>query len=317
MGLKPGGDPARPLRPALRTLNTATGAVGTVASWSTPSAHHPGPGEHLEFTGVARRAGGWLQCTRTEVLVMSAVFQVQRVISHPLFHDVHHAIPWRGGVAVASTGIDAILLLSADGELRERYDLGDGRWCGEMRTVAFKDTKPRAAHPNYLFDHRGELWATCLERGAAVHLRSGAQWTIPHGPPHDGVAHAGLVWFTTVDGWLLGMKGGQVKRALALHELEGLPGLPGWCRSLFFDGDDAYVGMTTLRRSKHRDALSKLLRGRAGQQHPTRVLRVHLPSERITGSWEVGNAAGGTLYGISPWMGAEAPRSPSPASKPS
>jgi hypothetical protein len=58
--------------------------------------------------------------------------------------------------------------------------------------------------------------------------------------------------------------------------------------------------MTMLRRPRHREVLRRLARGLAGRKRPSRVVEIDLRTMRIVRQIEVGNRAGGTLYGLLP-----------------
>ena len=48
-------------------------------------------------------------------------------ITLPGFNDLHHCLPWQGGLAVANTGLECVDSIDFDGGLRERWDLLAGQ----------------------------------------------------------------------------------------------------------------------------------------------------------------------------------------------
>jgi hypothetical protein len=303
MGVKPNGRVDEPLRAALRAIDLDTGAVGDVLRWVSPAAHVASEAEHQEFTAGWVEGGALWQPTRSELLRIDlASRQIVKVVDHPWFHDLHAVAPWRGGLAVASTGVEAILALDASGRLVETWDLG-GRLARlapdtDVRRWPFDATKPRTIHPNHLWPDGERLWVTELETRRCRSL-DGQVAPLP-GPPHDGRVREGRWWFTTVDGRVIGLNpvSHVVEVELDVPALEARPGLSGWCRAVEVVGSRLYVGMTMLRSGRHREWLRRALRGEDGEKLPTRVLEIDLRTRTVLRSFEVGNAAGGTIYGL-------------------
>jgi hypothetical protein len=307
MGLKPHGDPREPLRPRLRLLDTDTGRVEDLLA-PEPGPHHPAEAEHAELTGAFRVGDVLLQCTRTEVLELGwGSWELRHRWSHPLLHDVHHALPYADGVAVASTGLDAVLCFDAERRLVARHWLGEGdfeqRFGGvtDHRTLPFDHHKPHQVHPNHLLTLDGALYATCLQTRELRRVTPDPAviWRFS-GPPHDGRWLQDAWWFTTVDGQIVALDATLTRPVLtidlaALHEEAGLI---GWCRGIERVGDRLFVGMTMLRATPGRELVRRLVRGAHGRKLPTRVIELDLQARRIVRSHPVGNEAGGTLYAI-------------------
>jgi len=231
------------------------------------------PGHALK--GIARSGGGWLACTERELLWVDEAGEVARRWTHPLLNDVHHALEHDGTLWVASTGADAVLEVR-DGEVARVHALGGPLPDGDLRT---RSLKPHQVHPNHLFAWDGEVWVTCLHPGHARALRSGRRLEVDDERIHDGVVHAGRVWFTTVDGRVV-ITDGHHRDVIDLNTLDAGDGPLGWCRGLVVDGERMWVGFTRLRATRWRHHLAWVrgrLRGRVEvTRRPTRVVEIDL-----------------------------------------
>lgn len=306
MGIRPGGRPNEPLRPLLREVDVDRGEILRDLSWDTEPGFLSGPSADQEFTAASWRDRRTLvQPTHTEILEIDVPrWKVMRVSSHPLFHSVHSAVPCGGGgVVVSSAGNDSVLVLDDEGRLeRHHYLPGAGfheRFSGvhDFRRAHHDAFKPHHYHPNYAAFVGDQLWVTCFETRSAGPI--GADPLRFRGIPHDGRAIDGRLWFTWVSGQVAVVD--PVSRATEIIDVAAMDGRPqrlGWCRGVEVVGDRLFVGMTMLRRTRHREVMRTLLLGAAGEKLPTRIVEVDLRSHRIVREIEVGNAAGGTIYGL-------------------
>jgi hypothetical protein len=311
MGLKPSARPEEPLRPRLREVDVERGVVVRELAYEVSPEHVPGPWAHQEFTAASFDAQGLLlQPAHTEVLwIEPRSLRVLRVVSHPLFHGVHSAAPLPGGgIVVTCAGTESVLELDAQGQLARHWWLRAGDFASaypgrtDLRRVDHDELKPHSHHPNHASLVGEELWVTCFETGEARALTSGRSVPLPESFPHDGRLRGGLLWFTQVDGRVVGVDPVTLRRQveLDLTELSGPQqrGLLGWCRGIEVVGSRMFVGLTMLRGTRHREVLRRLLRGRDGQKRPTRVVEIDLDRPRIVREIEVGNGAGGTIYSL-------------------
>lgn len=325
MGVRAGGRPDAPLRPLLLEVDADRGLVLGALRWETDPRHLSGPDADQEFTAASVTSRGTLlQPTHTEVLELDGG-RVVRVISHPLMHSVHsaHERPG-GGLVVSSAGNDSVLELDDDGALIAHHWLRDGDFAAaypgvtDFRRAHHDAFKPHSHHPNRASYVDGERWVTCFEQRACL-SSEGRRIGFPEGIPHDGVLRDGLLWFTLVDGLVIAVDPRSLRRerVIDLNRLDGRPGLLGWCRGVEVVGSRLVVGMSALRRTRHREVVRILLRGRHGVKRPSRLVEIDLERERIVREIELGNAAGGTIYGVSksPWgsTGWPAPTEPSTA----
>ena len=295
MGLRDGAGAA--LRPVLRTLDTSDGAV--VDEIVLASTHPPPDGDQCSAPWLD---GGVLwQPTRTALhRVVLDGFGATEVMSLPLFHDLHSVSPTDEGWLLTCTGHETVIEVDRSGEVRRRWSFAKAPDERDYRDLAHDAFKPHRWHPNYTWTWRGRRWVTLL---GAQQLRclDDDEWVpITEGPPHDGIIRDGTLWITTTNGRVLGLDPDTFERRVQLdvHALVPERGLPGWCRGIEVVGDRVFVGMTMFRSSLWREAGRMALRGRDGVKQPTRVVELDWRRGQGGGVWPVGNAAGGSIYGI-------------------
>ncbi|MFT4623453.1 MAG: hypothetical protein ACI8PZ_002109 [Myxococcota bacterium] len=303
MGLRPDGRPTEPLAARLVEVDVGTGRIRRTLAYDTPLPFRSGPAADQEFTCAAP----WdpvtlLQPTHTEVLwIDHRAWRVVHRVDHSGFHSLHSAVRRPGGgITVSSAGTDSVLELSEAGALIAAHVLGRSPAPGVDHRTAHHDAyKPHAHHPNHAVHRGGDLFVTGLETAACTALAAGTSVDLG-GMAHDGRLREGLVWFTRVDGRVLGLDPATqaVRVDLDLRELSGTRRLLGWCRGVDVVGERLFVGMTMLRSTTHREVARMLLRGEYGRKLPTRVLEIDLSGPRIVRTIPLGNRAGGTIYGV-------------------
>lgn len=308
MGLRPTGRPDEPLRGCVREIDADRGVVTRELRVEVAPEHAPGPAAHQELTCAELDDDGRvLQPAHTELLVVDPrTLRVERRISHPLFHGVHSATPDGAGVLVTCAGTESVLRLDREGRLLERWWLREGSFDDaypgvvDFRRVDHDALKPHSHHPNHACRVGGDLWVTCFETAECRSLTTGRRIALGEAIPHDGRLRAGLLWFTQVTGRVVAVDPVTLERRLELDlaAMSGTRRRLGWCRGIEVVGARLFVGMTMLRATRHREVLRQLLLGEAGAKLPTRVVEVDLERRRIVRETEVGNAAGGTIYGI-------------------
>ncbi len=304
-GRKPTGRISEPLRGVLVEVDPDRGRVIREASIEIPPAHTAGPGSHQELTSASLEPSGLLlQATHTEVLwIDPRTLAVVRRASDRCFHAVHSATPRPGGGAwLTSASTDSVLAIDAEGRVVERYTLG-GEVPGaplDLRTLGHDALKPHAVHPNHALQLGSALWVTCFETRECRCLLSDRRIPLPEAMPHDGRHRGGLLWFTQVTGRVVAVDPLTLERVLELDlaAMSDDPRMLGWCRGIEVVGSRLFVGFTMLRGTRHREVLRMMLRGIRGEKLPTRVVEIDLDGPRVTRQIQVGNAAGGTIYGI-------------------
>jgi len=308
MGIKSSGLASDPLTARLVKLELGTGRVVDTLDWSSEEALMSSARADQEFTTPSWwDAHTLLQPTHTELLWLDARdLSVVRHFSHPLFHSVHHAVRVGDGFAVASTGIDSVLHFDSAERLMRHAWLPGGDFAArghgaDLRRIHHDAFKPHSHHPNFLVRRGEALWATCLSTADCRPVAGGQGLSFGGRLPHDGTLVGTCLAFTLVDGFVSLHDPTDLRRLdlLDLRALSGTRRMLGWCRGVAGDDERLFVGMTMLRKTRSREVMRRMLRGEQGLKLPTRVLEIDLRARRIVREIEVGNAAGGTIYGLS------------------
>lgn len=251
-------------------------------------------------------------CTQTEILVYRrSDLSVEHYISIPLFNDLHHVAPSGNGTfLVAVTGLDMVAELSTDGTILHEWNvLGQDPWQRFSRDVDYRKvqtTKPRQAHPNFVFMIGDDVWATRCDLNDAVCLTTPGKRINLIGDPnnpvqfvHDGVAANGRIYFTSVDGHILIADPATltVMETVSIGEILKYAYPLGWCRGIkVLDGDRVIVAFSRLRSTKLKDKVSwakaqvKKVAGIGNYEEslpllPTRICCLDLGARRM--EWEL------------------------------
>jgi hypothetical protein len=309
-GAIPGEADERGVTALLGVFDIESGRVVHRCEYTPPASLHTA-GQKVQFTGFSFAGERLLVCSFGEILVFDSWPPLRPAgrITHPCFNDLHHCLPWHGGLAVANTGLETVDLVSLEGELLERWDLlagePDARRIDEGTDYRrILDTKPHRRHVNHLFDVEGELWATQLRSGDAVCLGDPVRrLEMGVGMPHDGRWVGEHLVFTTTNGRVVFADPARcaVDRSVDLARLT--PGLQqlGWCRGVCADprhADHFFVAFSTLRRSRWKEFGYWIKRGQA--LPPGRVALYDLQRGEMRGSWELGPRPGYVLFQLDP-----------------
>jgi hypothetical protein len=258
-------------RAIILEVDPRSGSVKRRLEYTTPpEACAAGSTPSMLFKASTRLGDRLYACTSTEVLVFRLPgFETVGYVTHPHFNDLHHVAPLPSGdLAVVSTGLDMLLVVSPEGEVRGEYSVNDDPpWTRFSREVDYRKvvtTKPHRSHPNFAFLLDGELWVTrCEEKDAVSVTRPGGRFQLGLHYPHDGVVHDGEVFFTTVDGRVCVFEAATrtSARVIDLKEIQKGAVPLGWCRGIeVLDRQHVVVGFSKLRRTRWKEKLSWLKR---------------------------------------------------------
>ena len=242
--------------------------------------HHPS----IVFKCASISDKALILCSETEVFSLDLHTKtISDYVSLPCFNDIHHVVmTGKGEYLVANTGLDMVLEVSTDGTIGREWSVVDTDvWSRFSRDVDYRkirSTKPHFAHPNFVFLHDGEFWATRFEQRDAVCLtKKLAPIHIGFAGPHDGLRHAGAIYFTTVDGHIVEIDAAtrKMRRSIDLNELEKSTAPLGWCRGVLMVDEVAWVGFSRLRDTRIRRNLRWVKRGfrprSTYEKRPTRL----------------------------------------------
>ena len=113
---------------------------------------------------------------------------------------------------------------------------------------------------------------------------------------HDGSAHDGFHYWTTVDGKIFraGEKALELELVADFTKLYGRSE-PGWCRGLEILGDVAFVGFTRFRKPSKREFAMFAIRG--AKVHNTHLLCYNLKEQRVVEDYYLPEADS-IIYGV-------------------
>lgn len=277
-------------------LDPRTGEAEVVVRYTSPEEARPPEQPSHVFKSATLSGGRLYACTQTEVLIYRVPSMEQvGYLSLPCFNDLHHVRPGQdGNLLVAVTGLDLVVEVSLDGELIRSWSVLEDEEPFDRfdRTVDYRrvaTTKPHRSHPNFLIEHRGELWVSRFEQRDAISLSDlRRRIAIDQERPHDGLNRGRRAYFSTVDGHLVlaDLEAAAVERMVDLNAIDGRGLALGWCRGVRPLTDDlVLVGFSRLRPSRFRENL-RWVKHRLGQRAtagdlPTRIALYDLAAERL------------------------------------
>ena len=251
-------------------VDPATGAIRVRMSYAPPAERVVNE-VAISFQAATLEHGRLYLATENEVLVVATDrFEIEHRVSHPWFNDVHHVVPVDGGLLVASAGLELVLDLTLEGEVRHVWHaLGEEPWAVRDPEVDWRlvaSTKPHRAHPNFVFRLGEEVWCTRFQQGDAVCVQDPRRRVqVSEERIHDGVVADGRIHFTTVHGQVV-IVDAQTLEVLERLDLPTLHGdrrqLRGWCRGVLpAAGGLLWVGFSRIRPTRFRENVGWVSRG--------------------------------------------------------
>lgn len=235
-------------------------------------------------------------CTSTEVLVVDKItYEIVRIYSEKLFHDLHHVNVINNKIFVVNTGMDTVFEYDMNFKNRKIYHtLGNDpfhKFSPNENLNKIVSTKPHETHTNNIFEIDGEPWITRMRLKEAVALHDHSKkMEIGVGRPHDGIVKGDFIYFTTVNGYIVVFNKYTFRKEaqIELNSSSQRRNTPlGWCRSLHVDDDCMYVGFTQLRTTKFSENLGWLKtmvqnRKITHKPLPTRIEKLSLNGDFIS-----------------------------------
>ena len=230
------------------------------------------------LTGLSSSGGNLYAGSWNAVFQFDENLSLKRVISHRLMSDLHGIAVHGDEIFSVLTGKDAVVICDLDGEVLESLvinrDLSISSGMGlEEVDWRFVTKQFRGStgwwHFNYVRVFGDEIWLTSRNASSVVVVdrreRTASMRLLNHMTPvliHDGVAHQGSVFFTSVDGKIIEAQTSETaefvsqelapNRELLNRDLEtrvvrlrdtGLGREPNWCRGLDVSDGTIVVGI--------------------------------------------------------------------------
>ena len=201
-----------------------------------------------------------------------------------------------GNLLVVSTGLDMVFEIDSDDNIANEWCVAkDSGWNRFSRMEDYRriaTTKPHKSHPNYVFELKGELWATrFMQRDAVCVTDPARSFKIADESTPDGEVQGERLYFTTVDGHVVVIDAStqEVHEDHDLNRIEGTDYPLGWCRGISVTGEhEVVVGYSRIRPTRFRENI-RWIRHRFGVKtgalRPSRIAAYDLESE--TRKWEV------------------------------
>ena len=294
-------------------LDLDSGETETLIEKTDAGPHYPDAHPNLQFTsGCTQGSSIWLP-TDTEIYKVNyPSLAIEKVISHPCFQNIHSAHILEGLLWVTSTGLDMVIAIDPrSGEILKQYNAEHKplwhRFSPDVDYRKTHSTRPHACHPNFVFLHDAEYWVTRCTQEDAVTIStpskriniSGTDKTIS---VHDGIVIGDNCYFTSVDGCLviadiLAQKVVNTIDICKRHDLGRL----GWCRGLLIEDNIAYLGFSSIRRTRQSRKLSWLgdsLNRVLGK--PAAIVAYDFKKDKVLRKYELRKDSLAAIYSVLP-----------------
>jgi hypothetical protein len=295
-------------------LDVRTGNCHRVIEYFSPASNRPSePDCSVLFKSGDIQNNELVVTTQTEVLIYTLPqYDLERCYSLKEFNDVHHAKKLaNGNLLVCTTGLDAVFEINQAGDIVDQWStIEDDIWSKFSKSEDYRKiltTKPHSSHPNFCFDFQDEKFVTRFQQKDAISLTGNKRFDIGVGGPHDGFVLGNEVYFTTVNGFVVGFNIETTEKIL-VEDLnnyeENKKRNLGWCRSLLMcNKDEAIVGFSRIRTTKFSDYLSWVKeKTGAGTTNafPTRIVKYNLKNNVIDWSVNIENFDMNAVFSILP-----------------
>lgn len=271
-------------------VDMARGTFDTLLEYECKGENYPEREPNSIFVSASLCDDLLYMCTSTELLLYKYPgLSLCKKVSYPFFQNLHHAAPFGEYVAVASTGLDMVVLLDKETLEPVKYinALGKDPWHKYAKNVDYRQyvtLKPHESHPNYVFELDDQLWVTRFNQMDAVCLDDlDKKMSVGVERLHDGIVEDGFVYFTSVNGCIIQVNTSshKIEAVFDLNSIENIDGPLGWCRGLHIEEGIAYVGFTRIRQTRTRENIRwavNMLRSRSSGE--TRIAAYDLAGQR-------------------------------------
>lgn len=295
-------------------LDTVTGQFEVVLQKDEGGENYPSEHPNLQFTCCWIDGDDLWLPTDTEVLQYSLPdLTLIKSISYPCFHNIHSVALINGELAITSTGLDNVVICDPQsGEIKQILNTqGKDPWHRFDKETDYRQlysTRPHDSHPNHVFEMEGDLWVTRCTQEDAVNLSNvedRISITEDHRTSvHDGHLYNGQLIFTRVDGMLAICDPKTRKLVERFDPFEKEANRPmGWCRGLYIDGDDFYIGYSKLRKTSMKSRLKFLTQGnfKYASGNNALVVKVNMQTRKVEKTYTTPDGMIDAIYGIVPY----------------
>lgn len=310
-------------------LDCDSGEGKTVVEYVSPPTVCPAELPSIVFKAgdLHREKNRLIVCTQTELIEYDlSSWRQTFYFSHPSFNDVHHvcyrqpADEGKEHLLVANTGLDQVVEIECNHEDQAASKITqqwtackEETWSRFDNSVDYRQvstTKPHQSHPNFVFEHQGQVFATRFHQQDAIDMNNPDRtWPISVGNPHDGIVTGNSVCFTTTNGHLVfcNLNKPETRRVMDLNQMTragdmGGNELLGWCRGVCLEEEQAWVGFSRIRPTWFRKNLSWIKQGFRSKgeygTRPTRIVKYDLNRQVKTAEIDLEKFGMNAVFGI-------------------
>ncbi len=269
-----------------------------------PPPENLGEGCSVRFTGGCPYRGKWYQTSGTELVIYDPTdWTVERVISHPSFHDLHGISVVDDTMLIVNTGLEMLQFLSEEGEIVREVNMASvPTWERFDRNTDYRcvaSTKPHEAHVNHAARIDGQWWVTrCVKKDAVNADNPEERIDIGVGNPHDGIIRGDFIYFTTTNAHLViaNLATRRVEEIIDLNKFNPKGTKIGWCRGLEVEGDEAYVGFTRVRQSKWSGVFQVAKDVYHGRKRNSHIERINLERKELIDSYDYESQGSSAIF---------------------
>jgi len=271
-----------------------------------------GPGLSMQFKGASIFKGKYFVVTNTEILrYQLSNWELETVISHPTFNDLHGVLPFKNLLYVCNTGLEIVQAVSDNSEIKQEINLATvptyERFNKNQDYRLIATTKPHEIHVNHLFVIDGELWATRGHKSDCINVYDDSQRISLRCSSgnrenvlcHDGLVRDSLIYFTSVNGYILVVD--KIKRTIVkeinINRIKNLDKRLGWVRGLEIVDNYAFIATSKLRSTSFKAYTRWVLTGNEPSMKSS-IIQIDLNKNKIVYRYEMDKYHSHAIYSI-------------------